>query len=127
MKFSEKIKAARLYRGMSQTELANVSDLSLRTIQNYESGTEPKQTSTYTRLASALHITAESLMDDDANFEPTETDDEIIDIEEVKRNGKELAALFAGGRLAEEDVDEIMKALQQAYWISKEKRKSMEK
>lgn len=34
---------------------------------------------------------------------------------------QELTGLFAGGELAEEDMDAMMKAIQEAYWIAKEK------
>mgnify|MGYP004527492339 CR=1 len=33
----------------------------------------------------------------------------------------EVSGLFAGGDMAEEDMDEMMKAIQDAYWIAKEK------
>lgn len=33
------------------------------------------------------------------------------------------AGLFAGGNIADEDLDVMMKALQDAYWIAKEKNK----
>lgn len=35
----------------------------------------------------------------------------------------EVSGLFAGGGIAEEDMDEMMKAIQDAYWIAKERNK----
>ena len=35
----------------------------------------------------------------------------------------EVSGLFAGGNIADEDLDVMMKALQDAYWIAKEKNK----
>ena len=35
----------------------------------------------------------------------------------------EVSGLFAGGELAPEDMDEMMKAIQDAYWIAKENNK----
>ena len=35
----------------------------------------------------------------------------------------EVTGLFAGGELAEEDLDVMMKAITEAYWIAKEKNK----
>ena len=35
----------------------------------------------------------------------------------------ELKALFSNGEIKDEDKDEMMKALQDAYWISKQKNK----
>ena len=36
---------------------------------------------------------------------------------------EEVTGLFAGGDMAEEDMDLMMKAIQDAYWIAKEKNK----
>lgn len=33
----------------------------------------------------------------------------------------EVTGLFAGGELDQDDMDEMMKAIQDAYWIAKEK------
>lgn len=34
---------------------------------------------------------------------------------------QEVTGLFAGGELDPDDMDEMMKAIQDAYWIAKEK------
>ena len=34
---------------------------------------------------------------------------------------QEVTGLFAGGELDQDDMDEMMKAIQDAYWIAKEK------
>lgn len=39
---------------------------------------------------------------------------------QAKNLPEELSGLFAGGELTEEDKDEMMKAIQDAYWIAKE-------
>ena len=36
---------------------------------------------------------------------------------------EEVTGLFAGGEMAQEDMDVMMKAIQDAYWIAKEKNK----
>lgn len=36
---------------------------------------------------------------------------------------EEVSGLFAGGDLADEDLDEMMRGIQEAYWIAKEKNK----
>lgn len=41
--------------------------------------------------------------------------------EQAERLIKEVSGLYAGGELAEEDMDAMMKAIQEAYWIAKEK------
>ena len=40
-----------------------------------------------------------------------------------KQLTEEVTGLFAGGEMAQEDMDVMMKAIQDAYWIAKEKNK----
>ena len=37
---------------------------------------------------------------------------------------EEVTGLFAGGEMAEEDMDVMMRAIQEAYWIAKENKKN---
>lgn len=41
--------------------------------------------------------------------------------EQAERLIKEVSGLYAGGELAEEDMDAMMRAIQEAYWVAKEK------
>ena len=69
MTFGEKLKTARKQAGLTQTELAQESQLSLRTIINYENGDRmPKQEKAYRQLARVLGITPESLKDENSDF-----------------------------------------------------------
>ena len=69
MDFSQKIRNARLAKNMSQSNLADEAGISLRTIQNYELGVRmPKKRETYTRLAQALGISEDVLLDENAAF-----------------------------------------------------------
>jgi transcriptional regulator with XRE-family HTH domain len=123
MEFSEKIRNARIAKSMSQKELAEITGLSLRTIQNYELGTRlPKKKETYTALADALEIREEVLLDKDASF--------ILRANERygSRGARQawdmvsdLASMWAGGEMDEEDMDAIMQAMQEAYWEAKKK------
>lgn len=121
MDFSEKIRNARLARDMSQTDLAKASGVSLRTIQNYELGRSlPKKRETYAKLAAALGINAEVLLDSNAAF--------VIRANEQygSRAAKQawdmvsdLGSMWAGGEMEDEDMDAIMQAIQEAYWDAK--------
>ena len=123
MEFSEKIRNARIAKSMSQKELAEITGLSLRTIQNYELGTRlPKKKETYTALADALEIREEVLLDKNASF--------ILRANERygSRGARQawdmvsdLASMWAGGEMDEEDMDAIMQAMQEAYWEAKKK------
>ncbi len=123
MKFGEKVRAARLAAKYSQKQLAEMTGIALRTIQNYESGERmPKQKETYPLLADALGIEVNSLMDDDAEFILKATEkDGSKGHEQAERLIKEVSGLYAGGELTEEDMEAMMRAFQEAYWKAKEK------
>ena len=121
MDFSEKIKNARLAKGMSQSSLARESGISLRTVQNYELGARmPKKRETYTHLARALGISEDVLLDENAAFV-------IRANEEYGHNAakqawdlvSDFSAMCAGGSLEDEDMDAVMQARQEAYWEAK--------
>lgn len=121
MNFSEKIRNARLAKGFTQSDLAKATGISLRTVQNYELGARlPKTRDTYTKLARALGINEEVLLDDNASF--------VIRANEQygSRGARqawdmvaEIGSMWAGGEMNEEDMDAIMQALQDAYWDAK--------
>lgn len=121
MEFSEKIRSARTARGMSQKTLARESGISLRTIQNYELGARmPKKRSSYTQLACALGINTDALLDEDVSFV-------LRASEQYGKRGaqqalsmvSDIAAMWAGGDMEEDDMDMIMQAMQEAYWEAK--------
>ena len=121
MEFSEKIRRARTAKGLSQKELASAAGVSLRTIQNYELGVRfPKKRDTYLALANALDINEEILLDKNASFVLRATE------RYGSRGAKQawdmvadLAAMWSGGEMDEEDMDAIMQAMQEAYWEAK--------
>lgn len=125
MKFGEKLRDLRQENGLTQAELAEKAGISLRTISYYESGTTyPKNRNVYKTLADILNV--------DANYLRNEGN-EFITLAKQKygyRGAKqaeeivaEVTGLFAGGELSEEDKDEVMQALQRAYWDAKEENK----
>lgn len=121
MTFGEKVKTARKAKDISQRELAARSGLSFRTIQNYETGQRmPKSRSSYTRLAEALGINENALLDPDAVFvlrAAEQYGNKAAD--QAKELVTDLGALWAGGTMAEDDMDAIMEALQRAFWEAK--------
>ena len=69
MTFANKVKIARAAHHLTQQELANRCDLSLRTVQNYELGTRtPKSKTIYAVLTEALGISEEDLLNDDTEL-----------------------------------------------------------
>ena len=125
MTFAEKIKKERLSRGMDQPTFAKHIGVSPRTISYYENGrTFPRSRDDYKRIADILEVPVDYLL--------TENDEFIVDAgakygskgrRDAREIMEEVSGLFAGGDLADEDLDEMMRGIQEAYWIAKEKNK----
>lgn len=123
MKFSDKVRTLRIGAGLTQQQLAASIGVSLRTVTNYETGSRyPKKRELYAKLSEVLKT--------DINYLLTE-DEEFIAQASAKygdrgaRQAQELLAgvsgLFSGGEMEEEDMDEMMLAIQDAYWRAKKK------
>lgn len=122
MEFGEKIRLKRTELKMSQGTLAQASGLSLRSIQNYESGQRhPANISIVKDIAKVLGTSYEYLLDDTSRY--------VIDAAEkggneaaldVDRLLSDIHGLFAGGELSQNDKDKVMKAINEIYWESKE-------
>ena len=127
MTFGEKIKAERKKLGLTQIELGERIGVTNRVITSYENGKSfPRTREAYKKIADALGVNVNDLLSDDDAF--------VMEAEEQfgyreKKGAEKLLAevtgLFAGGEMAEEDMDIFMKAVQDAYWevkkINKEK------
>lgn len=125
MKFGEKLRALRIQKQLTQHELAKQVGLGLNTISNYEKGkTYPQNRAVYGRLADALGVTVEALYNENEAF-----------IGEAQAmygyNGRrqaeqlvhEMGGLFAGGTLSDDELDGVMRTLQEYYWKAKEDNK----
>lgn len=125
MAFSEKLKEKRAASGLTQTELAKRTGVTARTIQNYELGTRrPGNMVIVQRIAEALGTTTEYLL----------SSGETLVVEAHERGGaraakdinelvSEVTGMFAGGKLSDDALDGAMRALNEAYWIAKDKNK----
>lgn len=121
MEFGEKVKTARLAKGLTQKQLAETTGIALRTIQNYELGERhPKKKSTYQILAAALGVQESSLMDEGEEF--------LLEAHEQyggrgRKQAEEIIKNFrvaaAGGELDDADLDFIRDAMMQTYWDAK--------
>ena len=127
MTFADKIKKERAKLQMTQADFAKHIGVSHRSLQNYELGiNHPRSREAYQKIATALGL--------DVNYLLTENEEFVLGIAEQygSRSAQgatkvlsDVKALFAGGEMAEEDMDVFMKAVQDAYWevkkINKEK------
>ena len=125
MRFGKKLRALRKEKGLTQAELAKLAGLGLKTITNYEKGsTYPQNREVYSTLANILGC--------DTDYLHNEGDDFIgMAQREYGYRGRkgaeklitEVTGLFAGGEMAEEDMDELMLAIQEAYIDAKKRNK----
>jgi transcriptional regulator with XRE-family HTH domain len=125
LKFGEKLRSLRVQKGISQTNLGLEVGLSLGTIRGYEKYDRyPKKREMYGKLAKALDVEESYLINEGEAF--------ILDAAATygsrgKKGAEklvtELTGLFAGGDMAVEDMDEMMLAIQEAYWIVKKNNK----
>ena len=124
MAFSERLKKIRENKEMTQEQLAQRSGISRRMIQKYESGIARPRYDAAEKLASALELPVSELLGESGTLIAQAA--EKYGARGAKQADKlmsEVTGLFAGGELAEEDMDVMMKAITEAYWIAKEKNK----
>ena len=119
------LKEKRAQSGLTQAELAMKAGVTARTIQNYELGTrKPGNMVIVQRIADALGTTTEHLL----------SSGETLVVEAHERGGaraakdinelvSEVTGMFAGGKLSDDALDGAMRALNEAYWIAKDKNK----
>ena len=125
MGFKERLKEKRLEAGLTQAELAEKVSVTTRTIQNYELGSrKPGNMKVIGDIATVLGTTADYLL----------TSSDIYSVEAYQKGGakaerdidelvSEVTGLFAGGQLSEDALEGAMRALNDAYWMAKERNK----
>ena len=125
MGFKERLKEKRVSANLTQVQLAKMISVTPRTIQNYELGTrKPTKFDVVEKLAAALDTTAEYLLGSSGMLVLAAQEQggakAARDIDELV---SEVSGMFAGGQLSDEALEGAMKALNDAYWIAKEKNK----
>lgn len=125
MVFKDKLKEKRIEAGLTQAELAAKVGTTARTIQNYELGkSKPSNMEIAQLIADVLGTTTEYLLGSNGTYvvEAREKGGAKAarDIDELV---SEVTGMFAGGKLSEDALEGAMKALNDAYWIAKEKNK----
>ena len=123
MKFGEKLRLRRQEKGLTKVELAKELGLTTRTLDNYESGaSHPKSREIYHKLSEFFDV--------DVNYFLTE-DEEFLTLAAQRYGSKgmtearevleQAAALFAGGKLSDEDQLAFLHEMQAIYFDSKER------
>ena len=124
MKFNERLKELREKNNLTQEQLAKISGVSSRMIQRYEYGTSRPRLDAAEKIAKALTITTDELLGN-ADMLVAQANEKYgaRGAKQAKQLTEEVTGLFAGGDMAEEDMDLMMKAIQDDYWIAKQNNK----
>lgn len=124
MKFNERLKKYREEKGLTQAQLSELAGITTRQIQNYEGGKARPRLDAAEKIAKALNITTDELLGN-ADMLVAQAAEKygVRGAKQAQQLTDELTGLFTGGDLAEEDMELMMKAIQDAYWIAKEKNK----
>ncbi len=125
MQFKDRLREKRLEANLTQPELAKLAGVTTRTIQNYELGKrKPSNMEVMQKIADALHTTTEYLLGSSGIYATLAYErggaKASRDIDVLV---SEVSGLFAGGELSEDAMDGAMRALNDAYWIAKERNK----
>ena len=124
MKFNERLKKYREEKGLTQAQLSELAGITTRQIQNYEGGKARPRLDAAEKIAKALNITTDELLGN-ADMLVAQAAEKYgaRGAKQAQQLTDELTGLFTGGDLAEEDMELMMKAIQDTYWIAKEKNK----
>jgi len=125
MTFAEKIKNLRKQQGLSQKELADALNVSLRTVTGWETENRyPNRRDIYSKLSEVLGCDITYLMSDQEQF-ITQAAEEFGErgARQAQKLTDELVGLFAGGSIDEEDMAKFRDAIEEAYFIAKRKNK----
>ncbi len=121
MKFNERLKELREKNHLTQEQLAKASGVSSRMIQRYEYGTSRPRLDAAEKLAKALNVTTDELLGNEMFAAQAAEKYGSRGAKQAQQLTNEVTGLFAGGEMAEEDLDIMMQAIQEAYWVAKEK------
>ena len=114
MKFSEKVRALRTQKNLTQKECAEAIGVTIRTYKSYEvDGRYPRKRELYQKLAELFGVETNYLLTEDEEF-VTEASEQYGSrgMKQAEALLAEMSGLFAGGELTESDRDAIMIAMQ---------------
>ena len=111
--YGDRLKKARKDKGLSRPQLAEMCDVSAKTIQNYESNSRTPRLDITQRIAEALGVSVDYLTN---GYEPSI--DELSSTEKANILSQ-ASALFAGGKLSEDEQLTFINELQTLYLEAK--------
>ena len=120
MEFKDKIRSLRKEAGLTQREVAEQIGVTYRTYQNYEIGASSPSAESLSKIAELFNVSMDMLSDADTSLV------QYAENEELSALLSEMQALFAGGKVRDEDKRYVIDALTEAFWRSKEIKKRSE-
>ncbi len=117
--YGDRLLNARKAKKMTRSELSALCGISTKTIQNYEMGrVTPNRIDVSQRFAEALDISVDYLINGESESDELSQDDK----EEILANA---SALFAGGKLSEDEQLAFINELQTLYLDAKKRLKNL--
>lgn len=131
MTFGEKLKSVRLSLNLSQSELAEITNISERSLYTYEqTGTLPRSNN-LRKIANALNVSISFLLDEEETDPNKNIDYDIFIVNSKNEFGykgareateilSRASALFAGGELDDAAKELFFQSLMEVYLDSKQ-------
>ncbi|MDE6727511.1 MAG: helix-turn-helix domain-containing protein [Oscillospiraceae bacterium] len=130
MKFNEKLDILLTRRNIKRVDFADRVGITYRAFAYYMSDTRKPRKSVLVRIAKALNVTPEFLLDDKMELNLTQEEKFIREMSSSGKNPAEAAkflsqsrGLFAGNELSEEDKYNLMRCLTEIYEDSRKDKK----
>jgi len=125
----DKLKALRLSKKITMTELSRACGLSDRAIRYIENNEKQPSVDTIKRLSSALGVGTDFFMEDDLFQEEMKKEETLDEVKakygsrgkaQAKKIYEQTQALFAGGQLSEEDTESFRDLMMELFLETKE-------
>ena len=131
MTFGEKLRTVRLSLNLSQSELAEKTGISERSLYTYEQTGIMPRTSNLRKLANALNVSVSYLLDEEETDPHKNIDHELFIANSKNKYGykgareasellSRTSALFAGGELDDNAKELFFQSLMEVYLDSKQ-------
>ena len=131
MTFGEKLRTVRLSLNLSQSELAEKTGISERSLYSYEQTGIMPRTSNLRKLANALNVSVSYLLDEEETDPHKNIDHELFIANSKNKYGykgareasellSRASALFAGGELDDNAKELFFQSLMEVYLDSKQ-------
>lgn len=122
MKFCDKLLQLRRARRLTQKDVAAACGITRQTYSGYESGERyPKKKEMYQVLADFFEVDVDYLYTDREMFlDAAHEQYGSRGMAQAQELVSQLAGMFAGGDLSDQDREAVMRSLERAYWLAKE-------